>query len=121
MSRLRRAALLALLAGCGNLPTTEDGVAYLEIIPPANLTIEVGATLHIQARALDRTGEPVEVPITWRTPDATISVDESGTVLGLSVGTGRVQASVGDSRRLISNFIEVTVKAAAAQGQTLPR
>ncbi len=115
MRRFAGALVAALLAGCGNLPTTDDGVAFLEITPPATLTLEVGATLRILARALDRDGRPVDVPVTWRTPDATVSIDGTGLVTGLSVGPGRVQASVGDSQRLISEFIALTVKEAAAE------
>ncbi len=116
MRRFAGAFVAALLAGCGNLPTTDDGVAFLEIIPPATLTLEVGATLRIVARALDRGGQPVDVPVTWRTPDATVSIDGTGLVTGLSVGPGRVQASVGDSQRLVSDFIALTVHEPAAEG-----
>ena len=115
MRRFAGALVAALLAGCGNLPTTADGVAFLEIIPPTKLTLEVGATLRIVARALDRDGQPVDVPVTWRTPDATVSVDGTGLVTGLSVGPGRVQASVGDSQRLVSQFIVLTVLAPATE------
>lgn len=114
MKRFRGALLAALLASCGTLPTTDDGVAFLEIIPPASLNLEVGATLRFVARALDRDGQPVDVAVTWRTPDTTISVDETGLVTGLSVGTGRVQAVVGDSQRLVSEFFSLTVTEPAA-------
>ena len=98
-----------LLSGCSSLPTSEDGVAVLEVIPPANLTIEVGATLQITARALDADGEPVDVVITWRTADTTVTVDETGLVTGVSAGKGRIQARIDGNDRLISGFIEVTV------------
>jgi len=116
VKRLRGALLAALLAGCGKLTTTPDGVAYLEIIAPATLTLDVGATLQFAARALDGNGEPVDVQLTWRTPDTTISVDETGLVTGLSAGSGRVQAAVGDSQRLVSEFLSVTVKEPPAEG-----
>lgn len=114
MKRLRGALLAALLAGCGKLTTTPDGVAYLEIVSPATLTLDVGATLQFAARALDGNGEPVDVEITWRTPDTTISVDATGLVTGLSAGAGRVQAALGDNPRLVSDFISLTVKAPPA-------
>lgn len=114
MTRFRGALLAALLAGCGHLPTTEDGVAFLEIVPPASLNVEVGGTLRFVARALDRDGQPIDVVVTWRTPDTTISVDETGLVTGLAVGTGRVQAAVGESERLVSDFFSVVVKAPVA-------
>lgn len=109
MKWFQGALLAALLAGCGHLPTTEEGVAFLEIIPPATLRLEVGATVRFVARALDPDGQPIAVPVTWRTPDTTISVDETGLVTGVSVGTGRVQAAVGESQRLVSEFFVVTV------------
>lgn len=115
MKRFAGALLAALLAGCGKLPTTDDGAAYLEIITPATLTLDVGATLQIVARVLDRDGQPIDVPVTWRTPDATLSVDDTGLVTGLSAGPGRVQAAVGDSQRLVSEFISLTVKEPAAE------
>ena len=114
MKRFQGALLAALLAGCGNLPTTDEGVAFLEIIPPATRSLDVGATLRFVARALDRDGQPVDVAVTWRTPDTTIRVDDTGLVTGLSVGTGRVQAAVGDSQRLVSEFFSLTVTAPAA-------
>lgn len=109
MKQFRGALLAALLAGCGKLPTTTDGVAFLEIVPPTTLTLEVGATLRFVARALDREGQPVDVQVIWRTPDTTISIDETGLVTGVSAGTGRVQAAVGESERLVSDFISLTV------------
>jgi len=116
VKRFGGALLGALLAGCGNLPTTSDGVAFLEIIPPRSLTLAVGDTVRIVARALDRDGLPVSVAITWRTPDTTISVDEAGLVTGLASGPGRVQAAVGESQVLVSNFIELTVTAPPQPG-----
>jgi uncharacterized protein YjdB len=121
MRWLRRACVAALLAGCGNLPTTEEGVAYLEVIPPKNLSIEVGASLQLIARALDKEGNVLDVPITWRTPDTAVSVDEEGEVTGLAVGSARVQAAVGSSTTLVSDFIEVKVTAPVEPPETSPR
>ena len=115
MKRFRGALLGALLAGCGNLPTTSEGVAFLEIIPPATLTLAVGDTVRFTARALDRDGQPVSVALTWRTPDTTISVDAEGLVTALAAGPGRVQVAVGESQVLVSNFIELTVTAPPPQ------
>src|ERR1043165_8122068 len=84
------AALAALLGACGSLPTTSEGVALLEIRPPADLTVIVGDSLRIGARALDREGNPLDVLIHWRTPDTTITVgDTSGVVIGVAAGSGR--------------------------------
>ena len=111
--RLALAAAAALLGGCGSLPTTSDGVAILEIRPPASLTVVVGDSLRIGARALDKSGQPIDVPIHWRTPDKTVSVgDTSGVVIGLLAGPGRVQAFLSDEK-LVSDFVIVTVQAPA--------
>jgi len=96
--------------GCGDLPTTSEGVAVLEVQPPANTTIDVGGTLQFSARTLDASGNPVEVAVRWRTPDTTISVGETtGLVTGLFPGEGRVQAAVGNDE-LVSTFVRVTVR-----------
>jgi len=112
-----RRSLLALAVwtlACGDLPTTSEGVAILEVQPPANTTIEVGDTLQFRARTLDQAGNPLEVSVRWRTPDTTISVGETtGLVTGLLAGRGRVQAVVGDDE-LISNFVNVTVQEPSA-------
>lgn len=113
---MSRAALVlaALLAGCGNLTTTSEGAAFLQVEIPANRTIEVGGTLQLHAVALDKAGKPIEVPILWRTPDATITVGETtGLVTGVAPDSGRVQAVIGDDE-LISDFITILVKEPAA-------
>jgi hypothetical protein len=99
---------------CGSLPTTGEGVAFLELRLPVSLTITVSDSLRIGARALDKAGDPVAAVIHWRTPDtATVSVgDTSGVVTGLAPGTGRVQAFIGDDE-LVSDFVTVTVQAPA--------
>ncbi len=117
---MRRRALAAalLLSACGSFEPTAEGVVFLDIIAPPVLTVAVGGALQFQARALDAKGEPVDVPITWRTPDpAVVEVDGSGRVTGLAAGTGRVQAVVGsEGGRLrdfvASDFVAVTVQAA---------
>lgn len=116
MKRAAGPALAALLLACGSLPTTADGVAFLEIQPPLLLSIEVGDSLQFIARALDKTGAPITAEITWRTPDTTISVAATtGVVTALFPGIGRVQALVvseeGNTKNpLISDFFTVTVK-----------
>jgi uncharacterized protein YjdB len=114
VSRRVGLALAALLSSCGNLPTTSEGVAFLQVELPPSTTIEVGGTLQMHAAALDKSGNPLEVAIRWRTPDTTITVDAStGLVTGLAAGTGRVQATIGNDE-LVSDFITVTVKEPSA-------
>ncbi len=114
---MRLGGLLWLAGGafaCGNLSTTSEGVAFLEIQPPSSTTLQVGDTVQFTARTLDASGQPIVVGVLWRTPDSTISVGPStGLVVGRFTGTGRVQAVVGDEE-LISDFITLTITAASA-------
>jgi len=115
MSRILRAACVTLIAACGKLPTSSDGVAFLQIEQPSNRTIAVGGTLQLHALALDRAGNPLDVPVLWRTPDTTITVGAStGLVTGVAPDSGRVQAVIGEDKVLISDFITIQVKAAEA-------
>lgn len=115
MTRFGSVVTAALLLGCGNLPTTTEGVAFLEVTPPAVLTLTVGATAQFTARALDRSGIPVEgVVVHWRTPDSTVTVDElTGLVTGVSEGDGRIQALIGDEE-IVSDFFTLKVNPAPA-------
>jgi len=108
----------ALALGCSDLTEGAGGVVELEIRRPAQTQIEVGQTLQLSARALDRDGNPVDVPITWRTPDATLTVDDQGLVTAVAPGTGQVQAFAGS---LASARVSLTVVAAAAPGQHIVR
>ena len=114
MTRVGGAALVALSLCCGKLPTTSDGVAFLQVQQPFNTTLNIGDTLRLHATALDKQGNPLDVAITWRTADTTITVGAAtGLVTAISPGSGRVQAVVGQDE-LVSDFITVTVKEPAA-------
>jgi hypothetical protein len=78
----------------------------LEIRVPAVTTVEVGETLQLSAEALDRDGNPVSVPISWRTADATLTVNDAGIVTGVAAGTGQVQAFAGS---LSSERVALTI------------
>jgi DNA-binding transcriptional regulator LsrR (DeoR family) len=107
---------LALALGCSSLTEGAGGVVELEVMEPSVTTIAVGETLQLTAGALDKNGNPVAVPITWRTADATLSVTDAGLVTGLAPGAGQVQAIAGT---LSSAAITLTVTAPAAPGQPL--
>ena len=115
MKRLGRFLWVAGSAlGCGNLSTTSEGVAFLEVQSPSSTTLQIGDTVQFSARTLDASGQPIVVSVLWRTPDSTISVGPStGIVVGRFTGSGRVQAVVGDEE-LVSNFVTLTVTAAPA-------
>ena len=108
MSQAGWGTLAALLAGCGSLPTTSEGVAFLQIEQPANRTIDVGGTLQLRAVALDKSGNPLDVPILWRTPDTTITISATGLVTAVAPDSGRAQAVIGDDE-LVSGFITIIV------------
>jgi hypothetical protein len=103
----------ALTLGCSDLTEGAGGVVEVEISQPAVTQIEVGQTLQLTARALDRDGNPVDVPITWTATEATLSVDNTGLVTGVAPGPGQVQAFAGS---LASARISLTVIVTAAPG-----
>jgi hypothetical protein len=90
--------------GCSSLTEGAGGVVGLDIRTPELKTIEVGETLPLTALALDKNGNPVAVTITWRAPDPTLTVDQSGVITGVSPGTGRLQAFVGSLASSLESF-----------------
>jgi Big-like domain-containing protein len=103
--------MLGLMLGCSNLDEGEAGVVALEVSAPASSVLEVGESLQLTARALDRDGSTVNTAITWRGVDTTASIDPAtGIVTALFPGSARVQATVGS---LASGLITLTVLAAA--------
>jgi hypothetical protein len=96
--------------GCSDLTEGPGGVVALEITTPASDTLEVGEAVQLSARALDKDGNPVSVPISWRAADATLMVDGTGLVSGVLPGPGRVQAFVST---LSSPLVSFTIIARA--------
>lgn len=101
---------LAGALGCSNLDEGEAGIVALELEAPTTDTLELGETAQLTAVALNRDGNVIDVPITWRTPDNTVTVDGSGLVTGVAPGIGRVQASAGS---LTSELVSFTILAPA--------
>lgn len=102
---------LAWVLGCSDLTEGAGGVVELRITTPSFTTIEVGEALQLSASALDRDGNQVSVPITWRATDSTLTVDGgTGLITGVAPGAGQVQASVGS---LVSPAVAFTVIARA--------
>jgi len=105
------ALVLGLVLGCSNLDEGEAGVVALEVSAPSPDTLEVGETVQLAARALDRDGNAVNAAISWQSVDTTASIDPTtGVVTALFPGTARVQARVGS---LSSGLITLTVQAPA--------
>ena len=105
----RSALLLPFLVvlGCSDITEGAGGVIGLEIRTPEVLSLEVGESVPLSARALDKNGDSVAAEITWRAPDATLTVDPlTGVITGVSPGPGRVQAFAG---QLASSLVQFTV------------
>lgn len=98
------------MLACSNLTEGPAGVVELDIVAPDVTTIEVGETLQLSARALNRDGQSIDAVITWRTPNPTLSVSETGLVTAIAPGPGQVQAFAGS---LASSLISLTVVARA--------
>lgn len=108
-------AAAAVALGCSNITDSGSGsgVVALEVKVPSRLELEVGDTIQLSARALDRNGDSVAADITWLSPDTTVGVvATTGQVTGRFGGPliGRVQAAEGT---LVSDFLTFTVLAHA--------
>ena len=108
------------LAACGSLPDQGGGVVALEVIGPTALTLKVGQSLTLRARALDIQGDSVAADLFWRTPDTSLVTLD--TVRGIVVartnsGTAQFQARVGT---LLSTVISVTLQDAASTVRSGP-
>jgi hypothetical protein len=92
----RRLLPVAVLLGCSGLDEGEAGVVAIEVRAPSSNIVEVGEAIQLTATPLDADGNPVSAPVSWRSPDNTVSVEEAtGIVTGVAPGPARVQAAVG--------------------------
>ena len=89
--------LLALAAaGCSGLDEGEAGVVGIEVRVPGPDTVEVGESIQLSAKPLDKNGDSVGASVTWLSADAAATIDPAtGVLTGVSPGTARVQATVG--------------------------
>ena len=95
------------MLACSNLTEGAGGVVELDIVTPTLTTIEVGESVQLSARALNRDGQAIDAPITWRTGDASLTVSETGVVTGAAPGTGQVQAFAGSLPSALVSFTVV--------------
>jgi hypothetical protein len=107
--------LLAAALGCSGLPEAEGGIVGIEVRVPGPDTLEVGESIQLSARPLDKNGDSVATPIVWTAAspagatNATID-PATGVLTGVSLGTALVQATSGS---LSSELITFSVVAAA--------
>ena len=87
-----------------------DAVIAIEVVVPDSGRIEVGDTLRPTARALNGRGDSTAAVFVWSALDTILLVVDSnaGTTVGRTVGTGRLQARVGNLR---SNPITIAILA----------
>jgi hypothetical protein len=98
-------AATLVFAGCSNINEVSGGVVALEVTVPSPAIIEVGESLPLSARALDKNGDSVAATIVWSVGDTTLTVDAStGVLTGAFPGTGRVQANVGSLNSGVFSF-----------------
>ena len=63
---------------------------------PGPDTLEVGESIQLAARPLNKDGDSVGTPVTWLSVDPTATIDAAtGVLTGVSAGSARVQATVG--------------------------
>ena len=100
---------LAAATGCSDITLSPTHVIALEV-KTTTPAVEQGDTLRLTARALNALGDPVSnAPVAWAVLDTgalPFQLDPNGLVHGISLGSGRVQAS---SDKLRSDAITVTV------------
>jgi hypothetical protein len=100
------AVLLPLLtAGCSGLDEGEAGVVGIEVQVPGPDSLEVGESIQLGAKPLDKNGDSAAVAVTWTSADPTASIDPvTGILTGIGVGPARVQASVGSLGSALISF-----------------
>jgi len=105
---VRRALALLLplaVAGCSGLTESQAGVVGIEVQVPGPDSLEVGESIQLGAKPLDKNGDSAAVAVTWVSVDPTASIDPAtGVLSGLSVGTARIQAVVGSLGSSLINF-----------------
>jgi len=86
----------AALLGCSGLDEGEAGVVGIEVSVPGPDTVEVGESIQLSARPLNKDGDSVGTPVTWLSADPAATIDAAtGVLAGVSPGSARIQATVG--------------------------
>ena len=114
-----------LLAGfaiaCGSITGDLNGVIAIDVSLPDSGHVELGDTLRPSARAVNGRNDSVGAQVYWEHLDSIITILDSGTgaLIGNVVGTGQIEARVGNLR---SNPQAITVlpRADTAFADTTP-
>jgi len=96
---------------------TSAPVNTVQIIRPANRTVQVGGTLDLDVRAFDVNNNIVPATFSWSSSPAGVATvnPTNGVVTGVSVGSATITASVGGK----SDTLAITVAPAPALQATL--
>src|SRR6185369_14093438 len=79
----RRLALGCMLAvmGCSSLTEGQAGVVGIEVRVPGPDSVEVGESIQLGARPLDKNGDSAAAAVTWVSVDPTATIDPATGVL----------------------------------------
>jgi hypothetical protein len=101
--------LVAAALGCSGLTESEGGVVGIEIGVPGPDSVEVGESIQLTVKPINKNGDSVAAPVAWISADTTATIDPaSGVLTGVSPGPARIQASVGSLRSPLITFTVVT-------------
>jgi uncharacterized protein YjdB len=110
------AAMLQCCSNSNGYTGTNTGVAFVVVTEPNySNTVAVGKTIQLTAQAYDQTDTQVfNVSFSWSSSDTTIaSVDATGLVTGVAVGTATISARGGGE---IGQTVVVVIAAAGDGG-----
>ena len=98
--------LLAMaVVGCSGLTAVEGGVVGIEVRVPGPDSLEVGESIQLGAKPLDKNGDSLATPVTWTSSDPTATIDpNTGVLTGVAPGSARIQARVGSLGSSIITF-----------------
>ena len=97
--------VLAAVLGCSGLTESQSGVVGIQVRVTGPDTVEVGESIQLSARPLDKNGDSAAAAVTWVSADTSATIDPTtGILTGVSPGTARVQASVGSLSSTIITF-----------------
>lgn len=106
---------------CKALSPDFDAIIAIDVSLPDSGKVPVGDTILPQGKALNGRGDSVAAAIVWSGLDSTIQVDSlTGATVGVSAGTGRILARVGNLRSSPAVVTVIGVRdSIAAAGPTI--